>query len=84
MKEGIKDRVCAKMTITRTANYSTLILKRKSQWKNTSKMLKEITLNLKFYIQQNYLSSREYNQKTALSSKTSKELLKDVLQKERK
>lgn len=47
-------------------------------------MLKEITLNLKFYIQQNYLSSREYNQKTALSSKTSKELLKDVLQKERK
>lgn len=72
------------MTITLTANYSTLTLKRKSQWKNTSKMLKEITLNLKFYIQQNYLSSREYNQKTALSSKTSKELLKDVLQKERK
>ena len=60
MKEGKKDRVCPKMTITLTANYSTVILKRNSQWKNTSKMLEEKTLNLKFYIQQNYLSSREY------------------------
>ena len=48
MKEGKKDRVCPKMTITLTANYSTVILKRKSQWKNTSKLLEEKTLNLKF------------------------------------
>jgi len=60
MKGGKKDRVCPKMTITLMANYSTVILKRKSQWKDTSKMQEEITVNLKFYIQQNYLSSREY------------------------